>query len=162
MLTKSVIVAGLLCATAQAPTDSSSELLTEVRSLRADLQQVASVGVHAQILIARLSSQEHLLKAVSDQLAEVRQSREDAEHYVATFDDIPKRVEEMLRTMPREQVDQYERHMRAEQVRVRQRAANLRQQESDLLNQLTNEQSRWVDLNAQLEELVRQLPASKP
>ena len=157
-----LMVAGLLFVTVpQATTDRPDDLLIEVRALRTDLQQVASVGVQAQILIARLTSQEHVVKAVNDEFALVQESRHEAEHYLATFDDVPKRVDEMLRTVSREQVEQYERQMRAGQARVRQKASELRQQESDLLNQVTNEQSRWIDLNARLEELVRQLPASK-
>jgi hypothetical protein len=51
----------------RADASSSDELLTEIRGLRADLQQAAKISIRAQLLVARLQLQEQRINVVGGQ-----------------------------------------------------------------------------------------------
>ena len=70
-----IVLAGVGVLSAQAQqnvtTPGMAELLTEVRALRADVNQAAGASMRMQLLVARLSLQEQRVNTVGHQLTDV-------------------------------------------------------------------------------------------
>ena len=161
------IVAAQSALTTPSKSDASSpeELLAEVRGLRADFQQVARVSVQAQLLVARLQLQEQRINVVAGQLREVRQLVGIKESGQIPMKGQLKGLEDSIRSanVSVEQQRDIETQIpmiKAQIAQMQKEAQELRVQETELSNQLTTEQGRWLDFNSRLDEMERLLPAS--
>ena len=68
-----VAIGGMAIVAAQSASNAAGDpLLQEVRALRADVNHAASTGIRAQLLIARLQSQEQRINVLSGQLTDLR------------------------------------------------------------------------------------------
>jgi len=149
-------------ADAGAPTLNA--LLTEVRGIRAELNQAASVSLRAQLLVARLQLQEQRINVVSAQLAEARrlvlpQEAKETEKAMEV-----KRFEGFaanpISFAPEERQGIAERipQLKEELAQIRGHLLRLRAQETEFADLLASEQTRWVEFNSRLDELERSLP----
>jgi hypothetical protein len=141
----------------QAPPD---DLLTEVRALRAEINQAAGASIRAQLFVARLQLQEQRVNAVARQLADV-QSRLASllQGQAAMRERLTATVEGQARLPPEDQSDDQVRALTLQLEQGQNREQELRAQESALVNATMAEQSRWTDFNDRLDALERSLPA---
>jgi hypothetical protein len=165
--TVSIVVAqSALTIPAKTDASSSEELLAEVRGLRADFQQVAKISVQAQLLVARLQLQEQRINVVAGQLREVRQFVGIKDSAQIHFKEQLKGYEDLLRSgnisvEQRREIEEEGPALKARLAQMQKEAQELRAQETELSNQLTTEQGRWLDFNSRLDEMERLLPASR-
>jgi DNA repair exonuclease SbcCD ATPase subunit len=144
---------------------ASSELLAEVRGLRADLVKAAHVTGRIQLLSARLSIEEQRLNGLSQQLMEVR---DDLARVTSDRMDVEARVGQidtsLSRAVPIDPLkDAYD--LRSELINrlsgLRARESELRAHESEVSTLLTNEERLRLDFNSRLDDLERSLPSAK-
>ncbi len=145
---------------------ASDDLLTEVRALRADLQQVAHISIRTQLLVARLQLQEQRINAIAGQLADARRLLSANETEQVPLARELQRAEDGIRdgSIPAEQVKDAEYivgSLKAKLAQARRDHQQLENQATDLSNQLASEQSRWLDFNSRLDELEHLLPAAQ-
>jgi DNA repair exonuclease SbcCD ATPase subunit len=162
-----VVLLGIVAAlSAQSASNAApptyTELLAEVRGLRADLVSAAHVSGRIQLLSARLSIEEQRLNGLSqqrievrDDLAKVTSDRMEVEARLGQIDT------SLTRAVPIDpQKDAYD--FRAELANrlsdLRAREAQLRAHESDVSTLLKSEEGRWLDFNSRLDDLERSLP----
>jgi len=141
-------------------------LLAEVRGLRAEVQQAAGASIRTQLLVARLSLQEQRINGVAKQLADAQTQRAAMEGPTAQFDQRFRKLEEALRdpsTRPEDhrQFEQEFESMKLVRADMRQRLQRLVSQESTFSAQLATEQSRWMEFNDRLDQIEREIAASR-
>jgi valyl-tRNA synthetase len=160
-------VAGVLSAqTARSaqPSASSSndELLAEVRALRAELNLAAGASIRAQVLVARLQSQEQRINVASGQLLEVRRLLTVEETTQLGQATELKRLQDVSggSATPDEKknAEGLAAQLEPQLAQSQKEAQRLRQQEAEISSQLAADQGRWIDFNSRLDELERQLP----
>jgi hypothetical protein len=163
------VVGGVAIAAAQTATTQSGgarapfeELLTEVRGLRAEVNQAASASIRAQLIVARLQLQEQRINVVAGQLAEVRRLITTLESGQIPLTAELKRIDDSARTgnVPPEEQKRLEMNLgtlKAQLAQMQRQERQLRLQETELSSQLTSEQGRWIDFNSRLDDIERQL-----
>jgi predicted nucleic acid-binding Zn-ribbon protein len=164
---------GLIAANAVVPSQAQSAapstmeaLLAEVRGLRAEVNQVAGTSIRTQLLVARLQLQEQRIAGISKQLTDVQTQRIAVEGATTQTQERLKRLDEMDRdpaTTPeqRRQLPDELIGTRRAVNDMRQRLQRLTEQESFLSGQLLSEQSRWTDFNDRLDQIEREIAASR-
>jgi ElaB/YqjD/DUF883 family membrane-anchored ribosome-binding protein len=140
-----------------------SALLAEVRALRHTIETVAAAGAHGQLALGRLQLQEHRLTGAMAKLESMRerliftqrQAAEQKEH-CATLD----ASLEDWGTKPRQpyepdrgQVEDLLKECRRELAVLSADIQRYTAEEAALANEVTMDQSRWLDLNRRLEEI---------
>lgn len=145
--------------TAQAP-DPMTALLAEVHALRIAMEQSAIVGPRVQLTLARLNIEEQRIAHLAVQLDQVRRELTAASLESQKLAEQLPEVEKGLQTAD----DKTRRGYEYEQIALKQKIqaqSRLEQQlhtrENEAAQLLGAEQSRWVDLNARLDELERLL-----
>jgi hypothetical protein len=149
---------------AQRPPASMEDLLTEVRELRAELNQAAGTSMRMQLLLARLQLQEQRVTTAARQLTEVRQLLTTKQSgQVPAIAGLTQLEEASRRGLadPAEQkaVEQELPRARARVAQMQREEQELRTQEAELAGVLASEQGRWLDFNSRLDDLERALPA---
>jgi len=133
-------------------------LVAEIRSLRADLNRVASANIRAQLLFGRLQLQEQRTITLTRQLENIEEQLVKTSLQRATMEDRLKEIEEGgSPNMPIEARQEIERAVRQELKSNQTRVQQLRQQQSSLSALVAEEQTRWTDFSSRLEELERTL-----
>ena len=142
--------------------DTSRELLVEVRALRMALEQLASAGPRVQLMFGRLQLQEQRISGLTRRLGELRekirpmQGQEDVlrarvDRYDAFLKNAaandPER-DELVQEMP---------VLRKELARLSVEVQQLQQEEAAVTAEIALEQGRWTEINQRLEELERAL-----
>lgn len=139
-------------------------LLTEVKGLRAAMEQMASASARSQLLVGRLQLQEgritsmtRRLDTVRDALAAARRELEEGQHTLATLSAPDTGKDEGLAGLIKKlgvmKPEDVQRDVAARQETVNRLAA----EEQQLLQQITVEQARWVEINQRLDDLERTL-----
>jgi small-conductance mechanosensitive channel len=135
------------------------ELLAEVRAIRADLDRAAAASLRGQLLGMRLQMQEQRVAALARQLSEVQQRlRESAQARTALSGQLkmfagmkdpsdPPGVDDAMKSMLGP--------LKQQLAALDKSDAELKLEESTLIAQMQEEQSRWSAFNAQIEELER-------
>ena len=148
-----------------APPSTYSELLAEVRGLRADLVKAAHVTGRIQLLSARLSIEEQRLTGLSQQLAEARDDlakvasdRMDVETRLGQIDTSLSRV---VPIDPQKDAYDFRSELTSRLSGLRARESQLRAHETEVSTLLAGEERRWSDFNTRLDDLERSLPPSK-
>jgi chromosome segregation ATPase len=147
--------------------DTLPALLTEVRGIRAALEQSTIVGPRVQLALGRLQLQEQRVNTMLRRLESLRDARRTAEGDEARTQNeaqaLEKLVKEQLRDMPQGSKEA-DHPMAAILQRLRQGAAaaatevqDVRAEAQQLEQQIAAEQGRWVEINRVLEELERTL-----
>jgi len=156
------IVSATIRATAQtSPTDTTAALLGEVHELRLAMERSAAVAPRVQLTLARLNIQEQRTGALSAQLDQVRQEQTrtslETKKMASELEDVQKTLQTTIDASQRRGLELEEEGLKR---KLRQQAAlddQLRNRESETTQLLAVEQSRWVDLNAKLDDLERLL-----
>jgi chromosome segregation ATPase len=134
-------------------------LLVEVKGLRAAMEQMASGGSQAQIVVGRLQVQEHRvtslidrLHAVHDALDEARSELDVAHYSLEDYErnDTPPGLSQAFRD---NQLAQLKAHVSAAKGHVDQLVA----EETQLTTDVETEQQRWMAINQRLDDLERAL-----
>ena len=128
------------------------DLVAEIRLLRADLNRASETTVRANLVTARLASQEGRISTLMQQRSNVRQQIAEAQLSLAPFALQLKQAQESnseILAPLRNTVEQ-----------VQKRDQELRAQEAELIRLIASEESRWSDFNSLLDQLERALPAS--
>jgi chromosome segregation ATPase len=138
---------------------SMDDLVTEVRALRADIQQLADASIRAQLLVARLQVQEQRIAGLARQLSETEEQIRALDGVRNPF------LTQMLKDWEKEPADPGEANlfagMKAQLEKIENGDPVLKERQATLSRQLSEEQARWVAFNAQLEELERVVAATK-
>jgi chromosome segregation ATPase len=166
------LVAGLLLAaavsvSAQPAAPSKSEdllpaLLTEVRGLRAAMEQMASAGPRIQLFVSRLQLQESRINSMARRLDTVRDELAKAQHDLLAAQDEQARVETALATgsipnIPREQLTGMLSQAKREVADRKPALTRLAAEETQLTQDIAAEQARWTEINSRLDDLERAL-----
>jgi hypothetical protein len=150
---------------AQAPVsprpDVMSELLAEVKGLRAAMEAMATSGPRVQLAFGRLQLQEQRVSMALRRLDSIRQELAAAQR---ELDEAAER-QRTLQRMSREAADAEERRqaeMMASEFdrQLKSSSATLQRLQNEEIaaaGDVSNEQARWTDLNRMVEELERTL-----
>lgn len=156
-----------VAAAAQAARPQSNDeilpaLLTEVRGLRAAMEQMASAGPRVELALGRLQLQEQRINTMLRRLESVRDSLSGAEREAGEHQERLRYAERALadsntpvteRESLAGHLPEFKRLAATTVAEVR----RLQAEEAHLQQQIATEQGRWSDINRQLEELERAL-----
>ena len=174
-----VLVAGLLVVASaawtarvgaqpsQAPPDVLPALLTEVRGLRAAMEQMASAGPRIQLFTSRLQLQEARIGNMMRRLDTVRDSLDAAQKAFSRTLGQQKQIEEALAehrnsATPESREEAKQAELMLEEVKraavsSKQTVDRLTAEEMQLAGDIATEQGRWTEINGRLDELERLL-----
>jgi hypothetical protein len=138
------------------------DVLEELRAFRSELRDSSATSLRSQLLLARLQLQEQRVNTIWRQLSEV----EDKLQAAAKDSAAPEHVLKMMGVEPGKDppahmapvIEMFKTQMAA----AEKANMDLKQRQADLMQLMTNEQSRWTALNADIEALERALTAVKP
>jgi chromosome segregation ATPase len=153
--------------TPPAAPDVLRELLVEVRGLRAAMERAATVGARIQLLVARVQMQEQRITELSRRAVTVREELSRIDAGIAQHSAVMKQFERSGGS-PRANPDEQREiegmiEMQKQQIAITEkRRQELLSEEALLSQQIGADQSRWSDVNNQLDELERSLTPRKP
>ena len=138
------------------------DLLEELRAFRSELRDLSATSLRSQLLLARLQLQEQRVNTIWRQLAEVEEKLQTSQKDGAA----PEQVLKLMGVEPGKEppahlapvIDMFKTQMAA----ADKANADLNRRQSELMQMMTNEQSRWTTLNAEIEALEKALTAVKP
>jgi hypothetical protein len=171
-----LFVGGFVAARAQTEDASQSPgimpaLLTEVRGLRAAMEQMASSGARVQLTLGRLQLQEQRLNTTikrldetRTRLAELQRSAADQQDQVAMFETMFKEagtggiaIHGQADGPDAKQVEMMIKEHKRGMARTAAEIQRLTAEEATLTTDVASEQARWTEINQRLEELERAL-----
>jgi hypothetical protein len=138
------------------------DLLEELRAFRSELRDSSASGLRAQLLLARLQLQEQRVNTIWRQLSEVEDKLQDTEKEGGA----PEHVLKLLGVEPGSDppphmapvVEMFKTQMAA----AEKANTGLKQRQAELTQMMTNEQSRWTTLNAEIEAFEKALTGVRP
>jgi uncharacterized phage infection (PIP) family protein YhgE len=146
---------------APASTDVLPALLTEVRGLRAAMEQMASAGPRIQLFVARLQLEETRINTMVRRLDGVRDEIASAQREADNSADEQQRIENHLSQQPndpsRQQFVDMLEHVKREIAQRRANITRLTAEEAQIAQDVAAEQLRWSSINQQLDELEKAL-----
>ena len=146
--------------------DVLKELLVEVRGLRAAMERAATVGARIQLLVARVQMQEQRITELSRRAVAVREELSRIDAGIAQHSAMMKQFERSgssARANPDEQreIEGMIEMQKQQIVFTEKRRQELLSEDALLAQQIAADQSRWSDVNNQLDELERSLTPRK-
>jgi uncharacterized coiled-coil protein SlyX len=135
-------------------------VLTEVRGLRQAMERAATVGARIQLLVARVQLQEQRIAESSRRLAAVRDELSKIDSQAAGVLAQAEQFEKMSEKVPREEREGMQRMIdtfKFQAAGFEKRRQDLGNEEALLLQQVSADQGRWNDVNAQLDDIERAL-----
>lgn len=147
-------------AAAPSSSDILPSLLTEVRGLRAAMEQMASAGPRVQLALGRLQLQEQRIQNLVRRLEMVRGSLSGPQR---DYDRLTERLKDMTEELSSLSDSGRRQHefeivmMKKEMARLASEVQKLLNEEAFVNQEISNEQARWTDFNQRLEELERSL-----
>jgi hypothetical protein len=135
-------------------------LLTEVRGLRAAMEQMASGSTQAQVLIGRLQLQEGRITSMVRRVDAVRDSLVTARREYDQIQGALKMLgqdHEGAADVPQEDKNSLFAGLTAQVAAAKANVDRLTAEEMQLTADITAEQQRWIAINARLDELERSL-----
>ena len=155
-------LAGVASGQAHRPDATLDELVVEVQALRAEMNQAAAASIRAQLLVGRLQMEDQRIsgvvremEAVQSDLAATAQARAEAANRQTALEDA---VLTATNDMREEALRQLAAAKAVAQQNDRRQQA-LKRRESSLAKELQEEQVRWTEINAQLENFEQSLHA---
>jgi hypothetical protein len=171
-----LFVGGLVATRAQSQDASQSPgimpaLLTEVRGLRAAMEQMASSGARVQLTLGRLQLQEQRLNAAikrlddtRNRLAELQRGAAEQQEQVAMFETMFKEassggvsIHGQADGPDAKQVEMMIKEHRRGMAHTAAEIQRLTADEATLTTDVASEQARWTEINQRLEDLERAL-----
>ena len=138
------------------------DVLNELRALRTELRESSAASLRAQLLVARLQLQEQRINTVWRQLAEVQDKIEANDKGRAAPDQIFKLMGFEAGAEPPKEMAAVVEMFKNQMAATEKTDADLKLRQAELMQLMTQEQSRWAAFNAQLEALEKALPAIVP
>jgi predicted nuclease with TOPRIM domain len=141
--------------------DVLTALLTEVRGLRAVLEQMATAGPRVQLALGRLQLQEQRIGNQVRRLDSVRAGLLAAQRELEPLERLATEVTQTIRDYPnsegRREDERKLAEIKAELAKRQVEVQRLLTEESLLTQDISAEQNRWTEFNQRLEELERAL-----
>ena len=151
----------------QAQPDVLPALLTEVRGLRAAMEQMASAGPRIQLFTSRLQLQEARIGNMLRRLDTVRDSLDAAQKNFARNQGQQKQIETALAehrssASPESREEAKQAEFMLDEVKravasSKQTVDRLAAEEMQLAGDIGTEQARWTEINGRLDELEKLL-----
>ena len=167
VLTGAMIVGGITAVVAAQGTrspqndDTLSQLLTEVRGLRAALEQMATAGARVQLVLGRVQLQEQRIENQARRLDVARAALRTAQTDLTSMQQQAKELQQTIQNFPnsqnRGQAEAELEMVKSAIARKSEDVQRLSADESMLVQDVTAEQNRWTDFNQRLDELERAL-----
>ena len=155
-------------ATRNTGTDGADQLLSELRSMRAELREASRASMRMQLLIARLSLQEQRIAGLVRQATELQNKLADASREQSATSSHLEQMTAALQnaTVPADSRRDAEQEISALQARVaqqQQQEQRLQGELADVSTLITSEQARWTGFNDELDQLAKSLdlPAAR-
>jgi DNA repair exonuclease SbcCD ATPase subunit len=137
------------------------DLLEELRAFRSELRESSATSLRGQLLLARLQLQEQRVNTIWRQLSEVEDKLQSTEKEGAAPEHVLNLGVQPGTDPPAQMAPVIE--MFKTQMAAAERAnTDLKQRQAELTQLMTNEQSRWTTLNAEIEALEKALTAVRP
>lgn len=141
--------------------DVLPQLLTEVRGLRAAIEQMASAGPHVQLLLGRVQLQEQRIGNQIRRLDTLRASLIAAQKELEPLERQVRQLQATIRDFPnsegRRDAEYELTQVKPQLARVLADVQRMTAEETLLTQDIAAEQSRWTEFNQRLEELERRL-----
>ena len=150
--------------TASAPPEVLNALLVEVRGLRVAMERAATVGARIQLLVARVQMQEQRIAESSRRANAIRDDVSSIDMQISQLTAMVRQFERgTARVSPEEQreVETMMEMQKQQLAAAEKRRQDLANEEAMLSQQIAADQSRWSDINHQLDELERSLTPRK-
>jgi DNA repair exonuclease SbcCD ATPase subunit len=154
--------AGQQRTTSSAAPATMDDVLMELRALRTELKESASASLRAQLLVARLQLQEQRVNTVWRQLSEIEDKLQANEKNRAAPEEMLKLIGLEPGAEPPKELDPVVELFKKQAAAVEQTESDLKVRQAELMQLMTQEQSRWTTFNAQLEALEKALTAPAP
>jgi len=148
--------------TASSPEDVLPALLTEVRGLRAAMEEMASAGPRVQLALGRVQLQEQRVNNLARRLEEARAHAAEAQREFDAVQQQLQGIEAGVRdprpdAPPLAQLQAMQRELQRELVRRGENVQRFTNETSAIEADLATEQGRWIDLNQRMEALEQSL-----
>jgi chromosome segregation ATPase len=157
-------LAGVASGQANRPDATLDELVVEVQALRAEMNHAAAASIRAQLLVGRLQMEDQRIAGVVRELESVQadlaanaQARTDAAAKLKT-------LEEYVLSATNDIREDAEKQLAAGKAAAQQadrRLQALKRRESALAKELQEDQTRWQDINARLENFEHSMQAAR-
>jgi hypothetical protein len=147
-----------------APSRSATldDLLEELRAFRSELRESSATSLRGQLLLARLQLQEQRVNTIWRQLSEVEDKLQLTEKESAAPEHVLKLMGAQPGTDPPAQMAPIIEMFKTQRAAAEKANTDLKQRQAELTQLMTNEQSRWTTLNAEIEALEKALTAVRP
>jgi chromosome segregation ATPase len=157
-------LAGVASGQAHRPDATLDELVVEVQALRAEMNQAAAASIRAQLLVGRLQMEDQRISTVVRDLESVQADLAANAQLRTEMAARMKTLEETLTSAGPDTRDDLERQLAtakasAQQADRRQQA--LKRRESGLAKELQEDQARWREINARLENFEQAIPPGR-
>ena len=138
------------------------DVVNELRALRAEVRESSAASLRAQLLVARLQLQEQRINTAWRQLS-------DVEEQLAANEKGRAAPEQIFKMMGIEPGAEPPKHMapilemfKTQMAANEKTDADLKLRQAELMQLMSQEQSRWSALNAQLEAFEKAVTATTP
>jgi chromosome segregation ATPase len=144
------------------PEDVLPALLTEVRGLRAAMEQMASAGPRVQLALGRVQLQEQRVNTLTRRIEEGRNRLGETQRAYDEMQQQLRQLQDALRNPPAQgpTAADIQDMVRAREHDVARVAADVQRMTAEvtgLEGDLATEQGRWIDLNQRMEALEQSL-----
>ena len=138
------------------------DLLEELRAFRSELRDSSATSLRGQLLLARLQLQEQRVNTIWRQLSEVEDKLQVTEKEGAAPEHVLKLMGVEPGTDPPAHLAPVIEMFKTQMAAAEKANTDLKQRQAELTQLMTNEQSRWTTLNAEIEALEKALTAVRP
>jgi chromosome segregation ATPase len=141
--------------------DVLSALLTEVRGLRAAMEQMASAGPRIEVALGRVQLQEQRVNNVLRRHTEVRErlaaTEREAENFLRQMESLQLALQTLSDDNERKEMQHQLAQIKGLHTQTGADLQRLRTEEVEAAQLIALEQGRWTEINQRLEELERAL-----
>ena len=138
------------------------DVLNELRALRTELKESSAATLRAQLLVARLQLQEQRINTVWRQLSEVDDKLQANEKGRMAPEQVLKLMGVEPGAEPSKEMGPIVEMFRNQMDASTKTDSELKQRQAELMQLITQEQSRWTAFNEQLEALEKAVTAIAP
>jgi hypothetical protein len=138
------------------------DVLNELRALRTELKESSAASLRAQLLVARLQLQEQRINTVWRQLSELDTKLQENEKGRMAPEQVLKLMGVEPGAEPPKEMGPIVEMFRNQMDASAKTDSELKLRQAELMQLMTQEQSRWSTFNGQLEALEKAVTAIAP
>ena len=156
-----LVLGGVASGQAHRPDATLDELVVEVQAMRAEMNQAAAASIRAQLLVGRLQMEDQRIAGLVRDLEAVQADLAANAHARAESAATLKVLEEAVMGATSDVRDDAEKQLAAAKAAAQEsdrRQQLLKRRESAMSKELQEDQARWQDLNARLENFEQSIP----